>query len=92
MTRGERERLICRRVAERVRKVAPEGIGHWDPAWDYVAAPSDRFLDALDVWLGDDNEETRSHLQAAADDLIQAWMKAGHEYESMKQPRDEVPA
>ena len=95
MTRRERGRTICRRVAAKVQEVTPPGLGEWEPAWSYVAEPSDRFLDLLDVWLYEDTPRTREDLQEAADALVRAWREAGRRYEadqSARETQEGVPA
>lgn len=80
MTSDERARIVCARVDERIREIAPPGLGRWGPSWLMVAEPSDAFLDALSAWLEKDTPETREPLQAAADELVRAWRRAGERW------------
>jgi hypothetical protein len=41
---------VARWVTDRVREVAPPGLGRWPRAWELVEAPSAEFLDALAAW------------------------------------------
>ncbi|MFC1660331.1 hypothetical protein ACFL3S_02545 [Gemmatimonadota bacterium] len=80
MTREERvehAKVICRRITLKVGEISPKGLGHWDRAWDLVENPSDRFLDALDGWVGEDSPESRQTVQEKADALLAAWADAG---------------
>lgn len=81
-----REECVCRAVAERVRAVTPPGLGHWDPAWDIVRGPTDRFLDALDAWLEEDTRGTRDTLQMAVDSLVGAWRNAAGHWKAEGRP------
>ncbi len=76
MTRREKARIVATRVADRIREVAPTGLGQFDLAWELVAAPSDVFLDALAEWETEDSPTTRSKLEAASTALISAWAEA----------------
>ena len=80
MTSEERVQYVCRRLGTCVGQVAPEGVGRWDRAWELVADPSSAFLEALDAWKREDTLETRGRLQAAADEVVQTWWKAGQEW------------
>lgn len=68
---------IVRRIREAIERVVPEGMESWDGVLPLVRGPTDRFLDALDVWLEEDTPETGAILQGAADNLVRAWKKAG---------------
>lgn len=86
LAREERCRVLCRRVAERVREVTPSGLGRWDPALELVREPSDGFLDALDAWLDRDDPDTRARLRVATGDLVRAWREAGRRWEAEGRP------
>ncbi len=86
MTRAEKARTVAQRVAVRIREVSPTGLGHWDPAWDHVGTPSDVFMDALKEWEKVDSPSTRSQLEAASTDLIEAWVEAGRQWEAAGRP------
>lgn len=90
--RHELARKIARRVSERVRRVAPPGIGRWDPAWEIVAAPSDHFMDALTAWEREATAETEERVRRTADELVEAWREAGRRFEATQTRGPEVPA
>lgn len=94
MTREKRGKVVCQRVAEKVREVTPPGLGRWDRLMEFVLEPDNRFFDALAVWLDHDNATTRADLQDAADNLVRAWRAAGRRFEAEGRPetRTEVPA
>ena len=72
----ERARIVAERVADRIREVSPEGLGHWKLAFEIVATASDTFMDALAEWEAEDSTVTRSHLEVAGADLIGVWAEA----------------
>jgi hypothetical protein len=85
MTRAQRvaySRQICRRLAEKIGEFAPQGLGHWDRAWELVGPASDRFLDALGLWVEEDTPDGRQEVQRAADRLLEAWIHASARYQS----------
>lgn len=91
--RRELGREMCRRVADKVREVAPEGIGKWEPAWDYVAAPSDAFIDAVDAWVDEATPDTENLVRTTARQLVAAWREAGERFEEeTRSTGREVPA
>ena len=90
MTRHEKARIVAERVAALVREVAPEGLGHWDPAWELVAAPSDVFMDRLAEWEATDSPVTRSQLEAASTALVEAWAEAARQWAEAGRPTLEV--
>lgn len=74
--RTDRGRTVLLRVVERISEVSPDGLGHWSPAWDHIAGPSDEFLDALALWEGEDTPACRAKLQTAAEAFVTAWREA----------------
>ena len=86
MTRREKARIVCERVAAHIRKVSPVGLGHWEPVWTFVADPSDVFMDVLREWEKEDNPTTRPDLEAASTDLVGAWAEAAREWEEAGRP------
>ena len=86
MTRHEQARIVAGRVAARVREVTPEGLGHWDLAWELVAAPSDAFMDRLAEWEATDSPLTRSQLETASADLVEAWAEAARQWTEAGRP------
>ena len=86
MTRREKARIVCERVAARIREVSAVGLGNWDLAFELVAEPSDAFMDALRGWEAKDCPTTRSGLEATSADLISAWADAAREWEAAGRP------
>ena len=86
MSRREKARIVAERVAARIHDVVPVGLGHWGPVWDIVARPSDVFMDALAEWQTEDSPSTRSQLEAAATDLIEAWAEAARLWREVGHP------
>lgn len=79
---------VARWVAERVREVAPPGIGRWGPAWDRVEGPSVAFLDALARWEETGSTEDREAARLAAGDVVAAWREAAREWEAAGRPAE----
>lgn len=90
MTRSEYRRRICKKLARRIAEVTPAGLGTWDEAWEIVADPSNRFLDALSAFLESDTRETRRVIQEVADELVRAWRRAGQAWRRVRPPWDEA--
>ena len=72
MIRRDKARIVCERVAARIRQVSAVGLGNWDLAFELVAEPSDAFMDALREWEAKDCPTTRSKLEATSTDLALA--------------------
>ena len=92
MTPREKARIVAERVAARIREVSPEGLGHWEPAWELVAGPSDRLLDALAEWEAEDSPATRSEVEAASTALVRAWAEAARRWKEAGRPPIETPS
>lgn len=90
----DRGQKICQRMRAEIDRVVPEGIEAWGGAIPFVREPTDQFLDRLEEWEQMDTPETRADLQNAANALLQAWQKAGWQFEAEGHPQDrtEVPA
>ena len=92
MTRPDTARRIARKVSERVRDVAPAGLGHWGPAWDRVEYPSRALLDALHRWemavdpSPDAEQALRGAVNEAASELVAAWADAAAAWEAAGRP------
>lgn len=82
MTRLEKARIVCQRVAARIREVVPPGLGHWGPVWTFIADSSDVFMDALEEWKAEETPLTRFGLQAAIAGLIKAWKEGARQWEA----------
>ena len=86
MTRREKARIACERVAARIREVVPVGLGHWGPVWSLIATPSDAFFDTLAEWEMEDSPTTRSKLEATSAALISAWAEAARQWNEVGRP------
>jgi hypothetical protein len=86
MSRREKTRIVAGRVAERISEATPSGLGHWGPVWGLVATPSDAYMDALADWEAEDSILTRLALEAASNDLAEAWTEAGRQWEAAGRP------
>ena len=78
--RQQEGRQLCERLAERVAKVVPDGIGRWDRVWQVVDAPSAEFMLALAQWETVPTNEHRFGVSHAYDDVLDAWRNAAAEY------------
>ena len=67
-------------------KLPPAGLGRWRLAWDHIGTPSDVFLDALADWEAEDTPSTRSKVEAASTDLIEAWAEAARRWIAAGRP------
>lgn len=86
MIRRDKARIVCERVAARIRQVSAVGLGNWDLAFELVAEPSDAFMDALREWEAKDCPTTRSKLEATSTDLISTWADAARQWEDAGRP------
>ena len=90
--RREKARKIAWIVSERIREVTTPGLGQWQPTWELVAAPSDRFMDALYQWersgLPDDLEAMQRQVEA----LLDAWRGADTKFQVSRLADMKVPA
>ena len=91
MTRHEKARIVAERVARRIREVTPKGLGHWGPTWGLVDVPSDVYMDALAEWETADTPTSRSELEAASAELIEAWADATRTWEAAGRPTHDEP-
>ena len=92
MRRREKARIVAERVAERIREVAPSGLGRWGPVLGLVVRPSDFYMDALAEWETEDSPFTRSTLEAASTHLIDAWAEAARQWTMAGRPTLDDPA
>ena len=83
---SEKARIVCRRVSALIHEAVPAGLGHWGPAWTFVADPSDVFMDALAEWEAEESPSTRSGLQGAIADLLKAWKAVARRWKEMGSP------
>ena len=80
-SRRDRGRRIARVVSERIAEVTTRGLGRWDPAWEIVAEPSDRFMDALPLWETGGSPAHLMHVEREAEALVSAWREADQKYQ-----------
>ncbi len=80
-SRSEKARRIAVVVSERIAEVTTRGVGTWDRAWDYVAEPSDRFLEALHRWGLSGLLEDLHDVEREAETLVAAWREADQKYQ-----------
>ncbi len=85
-------RIVAERVADRIREVSPEGLGHWKLAFEIVATASDTFMDRLKEWETKDSADTRLNLEVASTTLIGAWAEAARQWKEAGRPPLEKPA
>lgn len=78
--RRDRATELCRRLATDVARVAPPGLGTWEPAWKIISDPSDRFLDLLNEWEATGTPELRPAISEAYDAVVAAWTDAASRY------------
>ena len=80
---------LCRRLTAGIAHQSPPGLGRWEPAWEIVAAPSERLLDALADWERTGAEADRRAALCAAEDVAIAWERAAIAWS--KDGRDQRP-
>lgn len=81
-------RPVARWVTDRVREVAPPGLGNWAPAWEIVEGPSREFLDVLVRWEATGSEEDREAVKAAGGEVVAAWRQAARQWEAIGRPSE----
>ena len=75
-SRREKARKIAWIVSERIREVTTPGLGQWEPTWEIVAEPSDRFMEALLAWEHSGLPADLEAVQRAAEALVDSWRGA----------------
>ena len=83
---AERGRVVCRRLSERIARVAPPGLGRWGPAWDIVEAPSRAFLAALSRWEETGTADAAAAVRTAAERVVATWAEAARQWEAAGRP------
>ena len=86
MTRREWRDALFRRLEEAVAREAPAGLGHWEPAWQRVEAPSHELLEALATFEASGRQEDKQAAVRLAGDVLQAWRSAAAEWERAGKP------
>ncbi len=76
---------ICVRLTQDVAKIAPEGIGSWDPAWAIVADADAEFLAALTAWEAEPTDDTKARVKITYHAVLDAWRDAALQYEAQQQ-------
>ena len=78
--RREAGTRLCRQLSVRIgRKVTP-GLGRWEPAWPFVAGPSNAFMDALARWEETGTDSDLAALDGAYRALAIAWIEAERQF------------
>ena len=90
--RREKARKIAWIVSERIREVTTPGLGQWEPTWELVAEPSDRFMDALYAWEGSGLPADLEAVQREVEALLGAWRVADAKYRVSRLADMKVPA
>lgn len=93
-SRRAKARKIAGIVSERVAEVTTPGLGKWDPAWELVATPSDRFMDVLAAWESTGSPNDLEAVEQEAEALVGAWREADRRYHEAHRAETsaEVPA
>ena len=91
-SRREKARRIAGILSEHVREVSTPGLGTWASAWELVAEPSDRFMDALHEWQTSGASDDLETVQEEAEALVGAWREANRRYCESLTEVPEVPA
>jgi hypothetical protein len=86
MTRREWTDALCRRLSDAVSRETPAGLGHWEPAWQRVEAPSHTLLEALATFEATGREEDKQAAVRLAGDVLQAWRAAATAWERAGKP------
>ena len=84
MTYDQRQakgKILCQKLVEHVGRLAPEGIGRWNRAWEIVDTPSAEFMALLTAWEIDPSDMTMERVSAAYDLVLAAWEEAGRAFE-----------
>ena len=78
--RTEKARRVAWIVSERIKEVTTPRLGGWNPTWELVAEPSDRFMDTLYEWENSGLPEDLEAVEQAGVDLVAAWREADRLY------------
>lgn len=92
--RRELGKEMRRRVSGKVREVAPDGVGSWDPAIEIVRDPTDQFIDAVDAWVEEATPTTEEQVRRTATELVRAWKEAGRRFRASTErarPEERIP-
>ena len=71
-SRSQKASRIAWVVSERIGEVTSPGLGRWNPTWELVAEPSDRFMDTLYEWENSGLPEDLEAVEQAGVDLVAA--------------------
>lgn len=72
---------VCRRLAEDVAGLVPQGIGRWEPTWGIVAEADAEFMAELTAWEADPSDRAKQRVKRAYSSVLGAWRRAVVEYE-----------
>ena len=78
--RQAKAKILCEKLAGHVGLIAPEGIGHWDRAWEIVDGSSANFMNALSAWEIEPSDLAMQRVSDAYDDVLDAWRQVAAEY------------
>ena len=87
----EKTRRIAWIVSEQIREVTTPGLGRWGPTWEFVAAPSDRFMDSLYLWETSGARDDLEAMQRHAEALVTAWREADTQFQISRLEDGESP-
>ena len=86
--RQERGKKLCKQLARDVASVAPEGIGHWGPAWEIVGDADAEFVLALTYWESAPSSVARKRLREAYRRVMSVWGRAVTKYEARERTHE----
>ena len=84
MTYDERQakgKILCQKLFTQVGLMAPEGISHWDRAWEIADPAQAHFWVMLTAWEADPSDLTMQRVSDAYDGVLEAWKEAARQYE-----------
>ena len=77
----EAARRVRESIAHDIHRMAPSGIGGWEPAWEIVASASAEFRGALCAWEQSPSEEHRAQVRYWSDEVMARWCEAIEKFE-----------
>ena len=86
--RRNRGTELCKRFAADVAKIAPQGIGVWDLAWEIVNDADSTFVVELTAWEAAPSEPARLKVRAAYEAVLGAWREAAHQFQVQQHEAD----
>jgi len=80
VTAAEAATQVCANLSRDVERIAPPGIGGWEPAWELVADADAEFLTALLAWERAPSNEGQARVRAAYNAVLDAWREAARQF------------